>query len=52
MHQYSFDEKVHSQTVIKEKLHKTLWYKKAACKMLVKLTPEVLTDVLLINAAV
>jgi len=28
-----------SQTVIREKLCNTLWYEKAYCKMLVKLTP-------------
>jgi len=34
-----------SQTVIREKLRKTLWYKKAARKMLMKLTPEQLPSV-------
>jgi len=32
------EKKLQSQTVSREKLHKTLWHKKAACKMLVKLT--------------
>jgi hypothetical protein len=36
---YSFANKLHSQTVSREKLCKILLYKKAAPKMLVKLTP-------------
>jgi len=31
--------KLRSQTVIREKLRRILWYKKFACKMLMKLTP-------------
>ncbi len=39
-HQYSFAKKVQTQTVNREKLHKTLSYKKVALKMLVKWTPN------------
>jgi len=38
LHQYSKAKKLQSQTVIREKLLKTLSYKKAVRKMLVKLT--------------
>ncbi len=38
--QYSFAKKSQSQTVIREKLRKTLLYEKAALKMFVKLTPK------------
>ena len=38
LHQFPFAKKLQTQTVSKEKLHKTLSYKKAACKMLLKLT--------------
>jgi len=37
--QIVFHQNLQSQTVIREKLRKTLQYEKAACKMLVKLTP-------------
>jgi len=40
LRQYSFAKKLQSQTVIKEKLCKTLSYKKGTHKMLMKLTPE------------
>jgi hypothetical protein len=39
LRKYSFVKKLQSQTVIREKLHKALSYKKAAREMLVKLTP-------------
>jgi len=38
LHQYSVVKKLQSTTKSKENLHKTLLYKKAACKMLIKLT--------------
>jgi len=38
-HQYSFAKKLQSQTVSREKPRKTNSNKKAACKMLMKLTP-------------
>jgi len=41
LRQYSFDKILRSQTVSKAKLHKTLWFKKAACKTLATLTPGV-----------
>jgi len=34
------NKKLQSQTVSREKQYKTLVYKKAACEMLVKLTPD------------
>ena len=37
----SFRQKIQTQTVITEKLHKIFAYKKAVRKMLVKLTPDV-----------
>jgi len=37
--QYSFAKKIQGQTAIRQKLHKTLLYEKAARKMLMKLTP-------------
>jgi hypothetical protein len=39
LQQYHFAKNLQSQTVIREKLHKTLLYKKAVCKMLLKSTP-------------
>jgi len=39
--QFSLRQKIQSQTVIREKLQKTIQYKKAPHKMLVKLTPVV-----------
>jgi len=39
LRQYSFDQKLQSQTVIIKKLCKIFLYKKAAHKMLLKLTP-------------
>jgi hypothetical protein len=39
MRQYSFAKNYKSQTVIREKLSKTLAYEKGAHKMLMKLTP-------------
>jgi len=36
---YYFASKIQSQTVNKEKFHKTLLHEKAGCKMLVNLTP-------------
>jgi hypothetical protein len=41
LHQYSFTKKSQSQTVSREKLRKTLSFKKAACKIVVTLTPGV-----------
>jgi len=38
-HQYSFAKRLQSQTLIREKLRKTLSYEKPAIKMLVKLKP-------------
>jgi len=39
LRQYSFAKKIQSQTVIREKMRKTLSYKKVGCKMLLKLAP-------------
>jgi len=39
LRQYSFSKKLQSQTVIREKLRKTLLHEKAALKMLGRLTP-------------
>jgi len=39
LHQYPLAKKSQSRTVIREKLHKALLYKKATRKMLAKLTP-------------
>ncbi len=39
----SFDRKLHSQTVIREMMLKTLSYQEAAHKILVKFTPLLLT---------
>ncbi len=36
---YYFAKTLQGQTVIREKLHKALLYKKVSCKMLMKLTP-------------
>jgi hypothetical protein len=47
----NFEQKLHSSTVIREKLCKTLPYKKAVCKMLVKLT-HVRSAVVLLAAVV
>jgi hypothetical protein len=43
LHQYFFAKKLQSQTVIREKLHKALSYEKFVLKMLIKLTPELLS---------
>jgi len=39
LHRYSFAKKLQSQIVTREKLQKTLLYKKGVHKMLMKLTP-------------
>jgi len=41
LRQYSCAKKLQSKTVTREKLHKTLSYKKGESKMLMKLTPGV-----------
>ena len=41
LRQFPFPKKLQTQTVSTEKLQKALLYKKAACKMMVKLTPGV-----------
>jgi len=41
LRQNYFAKKLQSQTVSGEKLQKTLMYKKAACKKLVKFTPGI-----------
>jgi len=47
---YSFAKKSQSQTVIREKLHKALSYKKAStCNMLIKLTLEPLETIQIIR---
>jgi len=40
LHRYSCAKKLQIQTVIREKLRKTIVHEKAARKILVKLTPE------------
>jgi len=40
LRQYSFNKKLQSPTVIREKLRKGLLYKKVALKMLIKLRPK------------
>jgi len=44
---YSFAKKLQSQTVSSEKRQKTLLYKKAAYRMLVKLTKAVVLNLLM-----
>jgi len=43
LRRYYFAKKLQSQTEIREKLCNALLYEKAACKMLMKLTPGLAT---------
>ena len=51
MRWFPFDKELQTQTVSSKKLHKTLSYGKAACKILVKLRPARAEEVLLAAAA-